>query len=126
MKGRIKREVGRPVSRALPAVLGLIDAAGQSLVEGIVGLWLGVALAALVAWSASAQGERILAGAAIFGAPDRLCQPRIGGGPYFDGDSVVLANGTVLVCDGISGNWESEAARADRRAALAGAAPMLE
>jgi hypothetical protein len=80
----------------------------------------------LVAWSASAGFQRSLAGEALFGTPDHLCTPRIGGGPYLDGDRVLLANGDSLICDGLTGSWESPAARAARGAGFNAALPMLD
>lgn len=111
-----RKPPSRPAGRALPLLASALDRLGESLVEGIAGLWLGLALTALVGLAASPGFQRSLSGELLLGTPDHLCQPRIGGGPYLDGDRVTLADGAILVCDGVSGGWESPAARAQRRA----------
>jgi hypothetical protein len=92
-----------------------LERMGERLIEGIAGLWLGLALAALVGVMASPGFQRSLSGEPLLGTADHLCRPRIGGGPYLDGDRVTLADGAILVCDGVSGSWESPAARTQRR-----------
>lgn len=115
MKRHSRKPNSRPTGRALPTLVTALDRMGASLVEGIAGLWLGLALAALAGLLASPDFQRRLSGEPLLGTPDHLCQPRIGGGPYLDGDRVTLADGTSLICDGVSGGWESPAARAQRR-----------
>ena len=116
MKRDSRKIPARPTSRPFPTLLTLLDRIGGALVEGIAGLWLGLALAVLAAWLAAQPMHHLLSGETVLGTPDHLCTPRIGGGPYLDGDRVTLADGSALICDGISGNWESPAARAQRRA----------
>jgi hypothetical protein len=126
MKQDRRKPGTRPVGRPHPGLLlAALDGMGESLVEGIVGLWLGLALTALVAWGASADFQNSLSGAALRGTPDHLCAPRIGGGPYLDGDRVTLANGDSLICDGVTGGWQSPAARAARGADIDAALSLL-
>jgi hypothetical protein len=120
MARRNSKEKIRAIARVLPRqahVLAALDRVGGPLVEGIAGLWLGIALAALVACAASADIGRYVTGEALMPTPDRLCQAVIGQSPSLDGDRVTLGE-SVLVCDGTSGNWETTDARAQRLARL--------
>jgi hypothetical protein len=126
MKRRSRKPHTRPVARTHPGLLAALDGMGAHLIEGIVGLWLGLALTVLVSWCASAEFQRSLTGEAMLGTPDHLCQPRIGGGPYLDGDRVTLAGGDLLICNGVTGGWESPAARDAREAGFNASLPLIE
>src|SRR5690348_2200344 len=91
MKRDSRKPQARPANRLFPAWRAALDGIGSGLVEAIVGLWLGLALAALAAWIATPEFQRGLSVEILLGTPDHLCQPRIGGGPYLDGDGVTLA-----------------------------------
>lgn len=114
------RKTARAVPRRRPGFLAALDAVGERVVEAVAGLWLGVAIAALVVYGAAADVGRYMTGENLLRPPDHLCRPLIGQGPYLDGDRVTIGVDSDFVCDGYSGGWEAPGERAQRLARLNG------
>jgi hypothetical protein len=81
-----------------------------TLLEACIGIGIGAAIALPLEFAViAASGHPSSAGEMIA----RVCPP-LGApaGPGLDGDRVSLPEKGVLICDGISGNWETPETRA--------------
>jgi hypothetical protein len=113
-------KAARAIARDRPGLLARVDAIGERVVEAVAGIWLGIAIAALVACGAAADVGRYMTGENLVRPPTQLCRPMIGQGPYLDGDQVTVGIDSNFICNGYSGDWERPQARMQRLAKLNG------